>query len=101
MRGFLVDEKPDTAAKMWKEELKIYPLKDASNPLQTEIINGSWEVFNTIHANTYGFYEELSNVIQKVPISFPNPELRGQAAPIGIIKGQPFEPNHRLKKHGN
>jgi len=98
LRGFLVDGKPDAATKMWHEGLKIYPLKDASNPLKMEFINGSGVVFNTIHANNYNFYEELSNVLQKEPISFIDPELRGQAAAIGIIKGKPFEPSARLKK---
>jgi len=32
LRGFLVDGKPDAAAKMWRDGLKIYPLKDAANP---------------------------------------------------------------------
>jgi len=98
LRGFLVDGKPDAAAKMWKAGLKIYPLKAAANPLKMEFINGSGKVFNTIHANNYEFYEELSNVIQKEPISFLNTELRGQAAAIGIVKGKPFEPSERLKK---
>ncbi|WP_299157909.1 DUF1254 domain-containing protein [uncultured Eudoraea sp.] len=98
LRGFLVDGKPDAATKMWKEGLKIYPLKDANNPKKMEFINGSGKVFNTIHANNYEFYEELWSVIQKEPISFIDPELRGQASSIGIIKGKPFEPSERLKK---
>ena len=32
LRGFLVDGKPDAAAKMFKEGLKIYPLDKAANP---------------------------------------------------------------------
>lgn len=98
LRGFLVDGKPDTAAKMWKEELKIYPLKDANNPKKMEFISGSGKVFNTIHANNYEFYEELASVLNKEPISFIDPELRGQAAAIGIIKGKPFAPDARLEK---
>lgn len=97
LRGFLVDGKPDAAVKMWKEGLKIYSLKDAADPLKMEFINGSGLAFNTIHANNYDFYEELSNVLQKEPISFLDPELRGQAAAIGIVKGKPFEPSDRLK----
>jgi len=98
LRGFLVDGKPDAATKMWKEGLKIYPLKDAAKPKQMEFINGSGKVFNTIHANNYEFYEELSSVIQKEPIDFLDPELRGQAAAIGIVKGKPFEPSESMKK---
>jgi hypothetical protein len=97
LRGFLVDGKPDAAAKMWQEGLKIYPLKEAANPNPMEFINGSNKLFNTIHANNYEFYVELAEVINKEPISFIDPELRGQAAAIGIVKGKPFAPDARLK----
>ena len=97
LRGFLVDGKPDAASKMWKEGLKIYPLKDAANPPKMEFINGSGKVFNTIHGNDFVFYEEIATVIQKEPISFIDPELRGQASSIGIAKGKPFSPDERMK----
>jgi len=98
LRGFLVDGKPDAAAKMWKEGLKVYPLKDAKNPKKMEFTSGSRKVFNTIHANDFEFYEELATVINKEPIGLLDPELRGLAASIGIIKGQTFAPDARMKK---
>ena len=98
LRGFLVDGKPDAAAKMWRDGLKIYPLKDAKNPKKMVFISGSGREFNTIHANDFDFYKELSSVINKEPISFIDPELRGQAASIGIIKGQEFAPDARMEK---
>lgn len=98
LRGFLVDGKPDAASKMWREGLKVYPLANAADPEPNIFINGSGKVFNTIHANDFEFYEELWAVIQKEPISFIDPELRGQAAAIGIIKGKPFAPDDRMKK---
>lgn len=97
LRGFLVDGKPDAATKMWKTGLKIYPLKDAKKPNKMVFINGSGKVFNTIHANNYDFYKELWHVLQKEPINFIDPELRGQAAAIGLIKGKPFAPDTRMK----
>ena len=98
LRGFLVDGKPDAATKMWRDGLKIYPLKDASNPKKMEFISGSKKEFNTIHSNKYSFYTELNDVIQNEPISFIDPELRGQVASIGIIKGKEFKPDDRMKK---
>ena len=98
LRGFLVDGKPDAAAKMWREKLKIYPLKDAANPKPMKFISGSGKYFNTIHSNKYSYFEELDDVIQREPISFISPELRGQAAAIGIIKGKKFNPDDRMKK---
>jgi len=98
LRGFLVDGKPDAAAKMWRSGLKIYPLSKASNPPKMTYINGSGKSFNTIHANNIEFYKELSSVLDKEPISFIDPELRGQAAAIGIVKGKPFAPDARMTK---
>ncbi|MGH2550484.1 MAG: DUF1214 domain-containing protein, partial [Thermomicrobiales bacterium] len=54
--------------------------------------------YNTIHANDFEFYKEIDHVIQKEPLDFIDPELRGLAASIGIRKGKPFAPDDRMKK---
>lgn len=98
LRGFLVDGLPDAASAMYRNGLKVYPLADVENPPTMEFINGSNVAFNTIHANTYEFYEELHDVIEREPLSFIDPELRGLAASIGIQKGKPFAPDARLQE---
>jgi len=40
LRGFLVDGSPDTAATMFRDGLKIYPLADIDNPPEMEFISG-------------------------------------------------------------
>ena len=98
LRGFLVDGKPDAATAMFKDGLKVYSLAKAANPPTMEFISGSGKSWNTIHANNYEFYEELDHVIQREPVSFLDPELRGLFASVGIYKGKPFEPTEREKK---
>jgi hypothetical protein len=98
LRGFLVDGKPDAAVRMFKEGLKVYPLKASQDPPAMEFINWSGQVMNTIHANNEAFYKELDHVIQKEPIDFIDPELRGLAAAIGLQKGKPFEPDARMQE---
>lgn len=98
LRGFLVDGKPDAASKMFREGLKIYPSSKSANPPAMEFINSSKVFYNTIHANNFEFYQELDHVIQKEPLDFIEPELRGLAASIGIRKGRPFAPDERMKK---
>ncbi len=44
------------------------------------------------------FFEGLDQVVQEEPIDAIGPELRGQLAAIGIVKGQPFKPDARMKK---
>lgn len=98
LRGFLVDGKPDAANAMFKGGLKVYPLEQTGKPPTMEFISGSKKSWNTIHANTYEFYEELHTVIEREPVSMLDPELRGLFAAIGIQKGKPFTPDARMKK---
>jgi len=98
LRGFLVDGKPDAANEMFKTGVKVYPLKQRSNPPAMKFISGSEKAFNTIHANNFEFYEELHHVIDREPVSMLDPELRGLFASIGIQKGKPFAPDARMKK---
>jgi hypothetical protein len=58
LRGFLVDGRPDAAAKMFRNGLKVYPLSRAKNPPKMEFTNGSRVPFNTVHANDFEFYVE-------------------------------------------
>ena len=98
LRGFLVDGKPDTSSKMFREGLRVYPLAEAGDPPAMEFINGSGRFFNTVHANNFTFYEELAQVFDYEPLDFPDLELRGLAAAIGIQQGKAFEPDARMKK---
>ena len=52
----LVDGKPDAAAAMFRNGLKIYPLAKAANPPAMKFLNGSKQSFNTVHANTASGY---------------------------------------------
>ena len=56
-------------------------------------IQGGDKVFNTVHANNFEFFNELNRVIQREPIDFLDPEIRGLAAGIGMEKGKPFNPS--------
>ena len=157
--GFLKDGKPHFSAALWRDGLKIYPLKCASNPPKMEFVNVSgktmllgWPILsfkvvplfyqlgfvfprpyksvgpsaahlyaiscavcltilahslalrpyvtscprNTIHSNDFGFFNEVNDVIQREPVDFLDPELRGNLAAIGIRKGQPFKPDARM-----
>lgn len=81
-----------------KAKFRMYPLAQAANPPTQKFINCSGMQFNTVHANNFKFYEELNAVVQYEPADAFNPELVGQFASIGIKKGQPFNPDARLKK---
>jgi hypothetical protein len=81
-----------------KAGFRMYPLAEAANPPEQRFVNLSGKQFNTIHANNFEFFEELNAVIQYEPADAFNPELVGLFAAVGIKKGQPFNPDARMKK---
>jgi hypothetical protein len=88
----------EPAVKLIEDNLKIYPLYQKKNPPQMEFLNGSKKSFNTIHANDFHFYEEIHALIQEESMEMLDPETRGLLAAIGIVKGQPFDPDARMKR---
>ena len=81
-----------------KSKLKIYPLAKAGNPAPTEFIDFSGKSYSTIVSRDFSFYEDLNQLVQVEPIEAIGPEMRGQLAAIGIVKGKPFSPDARMKK---
>jgi len=86
------------AADNFKSGLKVYPLKDKDNPAPTQFINMSGKSFSTIFPSTIEYFEMLNTIVQAEPIDAVGPETRGYMASIGIVKGQPFNPDARMKK---
>ncbi|CAE8618789.1 unnamed protein product [Polarella glacialis] len=97
LRGFLVDGKPDFSTRLVKDGLKAYPLSRKVSPPHMKWISGSRKSLHTVHSNTFKFYEEIWQVLQKEPVDLIDAEIRGRAASIGMMKGSPFEPGQVLK----
>jgi hypothetical protein len=116
-RSFMVNNDPKPTAAKIKETLKIYPYTPGGvgtsiamaltgkYPLAvdppippTKFIECSGKSFNTIPPNDYTFYEKLNALVQEEPADALDPELAGQMAAIGIVKGKPFTPDARMKK---
>ncbi|ABZ76243.1 protein of unknown function DUF1214 [Shewanella halifaxensis HAW-EB4] len=95
-RGFLKDGKTDSAVQAFKQHLKIYPLAKKSTQPKMVFKSGSGLEFNTVHANDFHFFKEIQPVLEKEPVSFIDPELRGLMASIGIQKGKPFSPDEHM-----
>ena len=95
LRGFQVDGSPAAASNKFRDGVKIYPLSRREDPPAMAFINASAASFDTIHANTIEFYDEVHSVIDREPVDMVDPETRGLLASIGIRKGQPFEPDEQ------
>ena len=53
---------------------------------------------NTIPPNDFSYYEMLDALVQEQPAEALQPEIGGQFAAIGIVKGKPFNPDARMRK---
>jgi hypothetical protein len=96
-RAFVKDDNIAAASNGVRAKARIYPLSAAGSPLQQAFVNLSGKQFNTVHANTFHFYEEINEVVQHEPGDAFDPEIVGLFASIGIKKGKPFAPDARMK----
>jgi hypothetical protein len=76
---------------------RIYPLDRAERPPEMVFVNLAEQRINTVHSNDYHYYEEIDTLVQEEPAGSLDPERTGQLAAIGIVHGQPFEPDERLR----
>src|ERR1700678_4127908 len=97
-RGFKVNGDLKPAVDGIKNNLRIYPLAQATNPPATKFINGSGVEMNTVHSNDFSYFEELNHVVQDEPSEALGPQRLGGLASFGIEKGKPFAPDARMKK---
>lgn len=75
----------------------VYRLADAPNPPPLSFVNVADKVFNTVHANDVSFFYEIDEIVQEEPADSLDPERAGQLAAVGIVHGDRFEPDERLR----
>ena len=97
-RAFLVNGSTKPGVDSVKKYLKIYPLAEAANPPSFKFVNASSVPANFVAPGDYSFWELLNKVIQEEPPQGSDPTTLGFFASIGIVKGQPFAPDVRMKK---
>ncbi len=97
-RAFLVDGATMPGVESVKKHLKIYRLSDAAQPPAMRFVNASGIPSNFVAPGDYPFWELLNEVIQEEASEGSDPTTLGLFASIGIVKGQPFNPDDRMKK---
>jgi len=115
-RAFMIDNDPSGPAAEIKDSLRIYPYKEGTegtaisaflagrSPLSeapevqpTRFVEGSRKALNTIPSNDFSYWEAIDELIQREPAGAGDPEILGQLAAVGIVKGKPFAPDERMR----
>jgi len=91
---------PDTKKPVATAEMtRIYPLGvTESNRPAMKFPNASPERINMMYPTDFTFWEKMKKFIDYEPVGCLDPVSRRQLASIGIIKGQPFNPDAHQKQ---
>lgn len=115
-RSFLQDDDPKPTVELIKERLKIYPYtpgaygtsiatllegkvragKPAPIP-ETAFVEASGKAFNTIPFTDARFFDQVDAFVQEEALGALDPEVMGQFRAIGIVKGEKFDPDKRMR----
>ena len=66
-------------------------------PSSPTFVEGTGRVMKTVPPNDASYNEMLNALVQEEPAEALDPELAGQFAAIGIVKGMPFEPDDHTR----
>jgi len=81
------------------KKVNIYSLSEIDNPPQVQFFDVAGESIKLSHPQTDGFWEFLHEVYSKEPVVRPEDKnLIGLMHTIGIVPGEPFEPDERSKE---
>ncbi|HEY5362389.1 MAG TPA: DUF1254 domain-containing protein [Streptosporangiaceae bacterium] len=116
-RAFMVDNDPAPAVEAIRNGLRIYPYQPGgvgtsvatflagagpfapdAEPAPTRFVDAVHTSFNTIPPNDDSYWDLINEVVQTEPAGAGNPETLGLLASVGIVKGQPFAPDARMRK---
>jgi hypothetical protein len=108
---FLVDNSTETSIKTVNDHLKVYPYVEGSHgtsvasylsgdaPLARSgksatprMVDITGVDINVIPPADYNHYVYINELVQSQPVGALSPEIAGQLAAIGIVKGQEFNP---------
>ena len=95
-RGFLVDGKTDDAVATI-EKTVIYPLGEKASAPKMVFPNASEKPANMLVTQDISYFENLKDFIDYEPVNREDFAMRGMMATLGMVKGEPFEPDARMR----
>ncbi|MFO1058252.1 MAG: DUF1254 domain-containing protein [Dongiaceae bacterium] len=97
LRGFYQDPKNLAPAVELMERARIYPLNSAATARPMRFPDASGIPANMLPASDAGAFDQLKQLVDSEGANLAGPDSRGLLAAIGIVEGQPFEPDGRAR----
>jgi len=80
------------------EKTRIYPLRSQDDPPEMVFPNGTGQPADMLYPMDYSYFEGLADFVQHEYVGPEDWSMRGMMASLGIVKGQPFAPDERMKR---
>ena len=93
LRSFYKDSHNLTPAVALMEQAKIYPLGGQATAKPMQYPDASGVPVNMLPASDGKAFEQLKQLVDVEGDSLADPDWRGMLASIGIVRGQPFNPD--------
>ncbi len=116
-RAFMIDNDPAVPVQVIREGVKVSPyvpgafgtavasflegrapLAAARPAPETRFVEASGMPVNTLFPNDFGYWELVHQALQDDQPGAGDPELLGLLASVGIVHGEPFVPDTRMRK---
>jgi len=81
----------------YAQTLQVYPLSQADNPPPTAFVDVKTNPVNTLPVYDETYFTDLNTVIQREPVLEQDKVMMGMLASLGMVRGQPFEPDAEMK----
>ncbi len=88
----------DADAAEYAQTIKIYPLKDVSNPTPTNYFDAYNSNYDCLPYYNYTFFEDINDVVQNNPVRQQDKVMISLLKTLGIEKGKPFTPTEEQKR---
>ena len=86
------------AAVAYGKRIKIYPLSQAANPLETVFIDAIGAAYDSTIPYDLRFFQSLDRFVQQEPWLTRDKAMIDQLTSIGIEKGKPFSPDEDTQR---
>ena len=97
LRSFYQDPGNLHPAVALMEAAKIYPLESGGNAKPMQYPDASGVAVNMLPISDAGGFDQLKQLVDREEDNLADPDWRGMLAALGIVKGQPFNPDTRTR----
>jgi hypothetical protein len=98
LRAFRTPDGDATRAVATHKQVRVYPLAREKDPPRMVFINAAGRPLDTIHPVDTRYFLDLANLVAEEHEDAVDPEIAGMLAAIGIVKGEPFDPDERMRR---